>query len=183
MHVFLWLSGRALCQQYKDCGFDSQGTHVLTKKKCIAWIWIKASAKCINVYVTAIYLSLSNTDVKVQFCFAARHHATNYSKRLILLYWDHVYVKVPQWLLWKCVLRREVVLVSGPLVLAVIRRRLENDAPVLSLILLDAFPTTAQWLDCYCDKNHHFPICFWEGCTVKRSPPTLQIVCSPLGFF
>lgn len=41
-------------------------------------------------------------------------------------------------------LRREVVLVSAPLVLAVIRRRLENDAPVLSLILLDAFPTTAQ---------------------------------------
>lgn len=133
------------------------------------------------------YLSLSNTDVKVKFCFVARHHNTNYSKILILLYWDHIYLKVPQWLLWKCVLRREVVLVSALLVLAVIRRRLENYTPVLSLILLDAFPTTAQviaqWLDCYCDKNHHFPICFWEGCTVKRSPPTLQIVCSPLGFF
>ncbi len=32
------------------CGFDSQGTHVLTKI-CIACklLWIKASAKCINV--------------------------------------------------------------------------------------------------------------------------------------
>ncbi len=30
--VFLWLSGRALRQQRKGCGFDSQGTHILTKK-------------------------------------------------------------------------------------------------------------------------------------------------------
>ncbi len=39
----------------KGCGFNSQGTHILTKnKKCISWLhckslWIKASAKCINV--------------------------------------------------------------------------------------------------------------------------------------
>ncbi len=47
----------------KGCGFDSQGTHILIKKKkCIAWmhcksLWIKASAKCINVnvnYITAL---------------------------------------------------------------------------------------------------------------------------------
>ncbi len=35
----------------KGCGFNSQGTHILIKKKCIAWmhcksLWIKASAKC-----------------------------------------------------------------------------------------------------------------------------------------
>ncbi len=40
----------------KGCGFNSQGTHIL-KIKCIAWmhcksLWIKASAKCINVNVT-----------------------------------------------------------------------------------------------------------------------------------
>ncbi len=39
----------------KGCGFDSQGTHVLIKN-CITWmhcksLWIKASAKCINVNV------------------------------------------------------------------------------------------------------------------------------------
>ncbi len=38
----------------KGCGFNSQGTHIL--KKCIVWmhcksLWIKASAKCINVNV------------------------------------------------------------------------------------------------------------------------------------
>ncbi len=48
--VFLWLSGRALRQQCKGCGFDSQETHT-DKKKCISWmhcklLWIKASAKC-----------------------------------------------------------------------------------------------------------------------------------------
>ncbi len=37
----------------KGCGFDSQEKHILMKK-CIAWmhcksLWIKASAKCINV--------------------------------------------------------------------------------------------------------------------------------------
>ncbi len=36
----------------KGCGFNSQGTHILTR--CIAWmqcksLWIKASAKCLNV--------------------------------------------------------------------------------------------------------------------------------------
>ncbi len=46
---------RALRLQRKGCGFDSQGTHVLTKK-CITLLhckllWIKASAKCINVNV------------------------------------------------------------------------------------------------------------------------------------
>ncbi len=39
----------------KGCGFDSQGTHIVIKT-CIAWmhcksLWIKASAKCINVNV------------------------------------------------------------------------------------------------------------------------------------
>ncbi len=39
----------------KGCGFNSQGTHILIKT-CIAWmhcksLWIKASAKCINVNV------------------------------------------------------------------------------------------------------------------------------------
>ncbi len=45
----------------KGCGFDSQGTHILTKK-CIAWmhcksLWIKASAKCINVNVISVFLN------------------------------------------------------------------------------------------------------------------------------
>ncbi len=31
MYVFLWLSGRALCQQRKGCVFNFQGTHILTK--------------------------------------------------------------------------------------------------------------------------------------------------------
>ncbi len=30
--MFLWLSGRALRWQHKGCGFDYQGTHILTKK-------------------------------------------------------------------------------------------------------------------------------------------------------
>ncbi len=42
----------------KGCGFDSQGTHILIKEKCKS-LWIKASAKCINVNVQAI-----NTDCK-----------------------------------------------------------------------------------------------------------------------
>ncbi len=29
--MFLWLSGRALRQQCKGCGFDSQETHILIK--------------------------------------------------------------------------------------------------------------------------------------------------------
>ncbi len=38
----------------KGCGFNSQGTHIVTKN--IAWmhcksLWIKASAKCVNVNV------------------------------------------------------------------------------------------------------------------------------------
>ncbi len=41
----------------KGCGFNSQGTHVLTKiyiacMHCKS-LWIKASAKCINVNVVA----------------------------------------------------------------------------------------------------------------------------------
>ncbi len=38
----------------KGCGFDSQGTHILMKmfKQCnCKSLWIKASAKCINVNV------------------------------------------------------------------------------------------------------------------------------------
>ncbi len=54
-NVFLYLSGRALhlrCSA-KGCGFNSQGTHILIKKR-IAWmhcksLWIKASDKCIHV--------------------------------------------------------------------------------------------------------------------------------------
>ncbi len=42
----------------KDCGFNSQGTHIL-EKKCIAGmqcklLWIKASAKCINVNIIGL---------------------------------------------------------------------------------------------------------------------------------
>ncbi len=41
----------------KVVGFDSQGTHILTKKiiACKS-LWIKASAKCINVNVNVKYL-------------------------------------------------------------------------------------------------------------------------------
>ncbi len=52
-YVFLWLSGRALGLQLKRLWVQFPGnTH--TDKKCIAWmhcksLWIKASAKCINV--------------------------------------------------------------------------------------------------------------------------------------
>ncbi len=39
----------------KGCGFDSQGTHVLMKmynlNAIVKSLWIKASAKCINVNV------------------------------------------------------------------------------------------------------------------------------------
>ncbi len=59
----------------KGCGFNSQGTHIL--KKCIVWmhcksLWIKASAKCINVNVfwspvnAAIY-----QDILEHFCWPA----------------------------------------------------------------------------------------------------------------
>ncbi len=40
----------------KGCGFDSQGTHILTKmynlNAIVSSLWIKMSAKCINVNVT-----------------------------------------------------------------------------------------------------------------------------------
>ncbi len=43
--MFLWLSGRALrC----GCGFNSQ-THILIMQMHCKSLWIKASAKCINV--------------------------------------------------------------------------------------------------------------------------------------
>lgn len=35
------------------------------------------------ISLITIYLSLSNTDEKVKFCFVARHHGTNCRKRLI----------------------------------------------------------------------------------------------------
>ncbi len=58
--MFLWLSGRALCQQCKDR--VPGNTH--TDNKCIAWmhcksLWIKASAKCINVNANALQISSS----------------------------------------------------------------------------------------------------------------------------
>ncbi len=45
----------------KSCGFNSQGTHILTKKKCITRmqcksLWIKVSAKCINVNVNRVQM-------------------------------------------------------------------------------------------------------------------------------
>ncbi len=75
-HIVIWECSRAPCSSAKartsgircscgsavehcvsstkGCGFNSQGTRILTEKKCIAWMhcksfWIKASAKCINV--------------------------------------------------------------------------------------------------------------------------------------
>ncbi len=50
--VAQWLS--IAVSSTKGCGFNSQGTHIVTKN--IAWmhcksLWIKASAKCINVNV------------------------------------------------------------------------------------------------------------------------------------
>ncbi len=57
--IVVWLSHSVpVAQWLEHCvssGFDSQGTHVLTKT-CIAWmqcksLWIKASAKCLNVNV------------------------------------------------------------------------------------------------------------------------------------
>ncbi len=57
--VFLWLSGRALCLQHKRLWVQFPGNWH-TDKKCIAWmycksLWIKASAKCINVNVNLLY--------------------------------------------------------------------------------------------------------------------------------
>ncbi len=51
--VPVWLSGRACVSSANGCGFDSQGTHILMKMfnlnaNCKS-LWIKASAKCINV--------------------------------------------------------------------------------------------------------------------------------------
>ncbi len=52
----------------KGCGFNSQGTHIL-RKTCIAWmhcksLWIKASAKCINVIFTVnAYFQKSLHDI------------------------------------------------------------------------------------------------------------------------
>ncbi len=47
------------------CGFDSQGTHILPKQ-CIDCrsIWIKASAKCINVNV---YIKNYHNNVRITF--------------------------------------------------------------------------------------------------------------------
>ncbi len=46
-----WLSSA------KGCGFNSQGTHILTKMYSLnahcKSLWIKASAKCINVNVSS----------------------------------------------------------------------------------------------------------------------------------
>ncbi len=55
---------RALREQRKGCGFDSQGTHTKKKKKCInvKSLWIKASAKCINVKkIVILHFSISPT--------------------------------------------------------------------------------------------------------------------------
>ncbi len=57
--MFLWLSGRALRYQRKRLWVQFPGTHILIKEKCTAWmhsksLWIKASAKCINVNVLEI---------------------------------------------------------------------------------------------------------------------------------
>ncbi len=47
----------------KGCGFNSQGTHILTinvKKpdSTLKWLWIKASVKCINVHVIMGFVHL-----------------------------------------------------------------------------------------------------------------------------
>ncbi len=51
----MWLSGRALRQQRKGCGFDSQGTHILMKmynlNAIVSSLWIKASDKVKCPYV------------------------------------------------------------------------------------------------------------------------------------
>ncbi len=54
--MFLWLSGRALHKQRKKLWVQFPG-NACTNKKCIAWmhcksLWIKASAKCININIT-----------------------------------------------------------------------------------------------------------------------------------
>ncbi len=57
----------------KGCGFNSQGTHMLIKKQCIACksLWIKASAKCINVKLN-VYMEFSR-DIVI-LCLYARSH-------------------------------------------------------------------------------------------------------------
>ncbi len=62
---------RALRQQRKGCGFDSQGTHVLKKKKSITCmhcksLWIKASAKCIK--------KKKNKDLSKLYTYALNTH-------------------------------------------------------------------------------------------------------------
>ncbi len=49
--VPVWLSGRANVSCAKGCGFDSQGTHILMNMYNMNGksLWIKVSAKCINV--------------------------------------------------------------------------------------------------------------------------------------
>ncbi len=59
----------------KGCGFNSQRTKLLTKKmynlKHCKSLWIKASAKCINIRVVYIILSLGTNAGNVQlFCLA-----------------------------------------------------------------------------------------------------------------
>ncbi len=62
--VFLWLSGRALRLQCKRLWVQFPGnTH--TDNKCIVWmhcksLWIKASAKCVNVNLERLFVTLSH---------------------------------------------------------------------------------------------------------------------------
>ncbi len=56
----------------KCCGFNSQGTHVLTKKKWITWmhcnsLWIKASAKCVNVNILQTEKNYHKLSKKLEF--------------------------------------------------------------------------------------------------------------------
>ncbi len=56
----------------KDCGFNSHGTHIWTKK-CIAWmhcklLWIKASDKCQNYWFLLLHHFLINGSSAVNGC-------------------------------------------------------------------------------------------------------------------
>ncbi len=59
----LWLPVRTSCGSVVEhcvSGFNSQGTHIF--KTCIAWmhcksLWIKASAKCVNVNVNSLLIA------------------------------------------------------------------------------------------------------------------------------
>ncbi len=59
----------------KGCGFDSQGTHILTKMYNLNAIckslWIKASAKCVNVNIS---MTICEADLKL---FIVKKHNTN----------------------------------------------------------------------------------------------------------